>query len=427
MMFAGRCGVQIMLDQICPSSKPQDALETLFNEELGAVFQVRKKHENVFRSCFATCGPPPGLIYKIGRVAEKSKQDIAIYHEATLVYRNSRAKLQQTWADTSYQMQRLRDNPGCADQEYENILDDRNAGLSYNLMFDPKDQVMPLMTSLSSRFSPFATKPRVAILREQGVNSQAEMAFAFNLAGFSAVDVHMTDILSGDVSLSSFVGMAACGGFSYGDVLGAGQGWSKSVTFHENARKEFQAFFERPDTFTLGVCNGCQFLSRLKGLIPGAGQWPSFERNASEQYEGRVCMVRVFDSDPASPSVFLHGMDGTSLPIAVAHGEGRASFANTPGTGALDIVKQNLAPVRYVDNTSLQPTMRYPFNPNGSPEGIAGVRTPDGRVLAIMPHPERTVMGGIGSWFPGEKAMSEEWGDIGPWGRIFFSARRWVG
>jgi phosphoribosylformylglycinamidine synthase len=324
-------------------------------------------------------------------------------------------------------MQRMRDNPACADQEFENILDDRDAGLSYQLTFDPKDPALPLMTSLSSRFSPFATKPRVAILREQGVNSQAEMAFAFNMAGFSAVDVHMTDILSGDISLSSFVGLAACGGFSYGDVLGAGQGWSKSVLLHENARREFQAFFERPDTFTLGVCNGCQFLSRLKELIPGASRWPSFERNASEQYEGRVCMVRIFDSDRSSPSVFLHGMEGTALPIAVAHGEGRASFANTPGTTAEDIVKQNLAPVRYVDNTSLQPTMRYPFNPNGSPEGIAGVRTPDGRVLAIMPHPERTIMAGIGSWFPGEKAMSEEWGDIGPWGRMFFSARKWVG
>ena len=427
MMFAGRCGVQIMLDDICRTSKTAEVMETLFNEELGAVFQVRKKDENVFRSCFSTCGPPPGLIYRIGRVAEKSKQNMVIYHEATLIYRNSRANLQQTWAETSYQMQRLRDDPGAADQEYENILDDNNAGLSYNLTFDPKDTAMPLMTSLSSRFSPFASKPRVAILREQGVNSQAEMAWAFNLAGFTAVDVHMTDIISGNVSLSSFVGMAACGGFSYGDVLGAGQGWAKSVLLHEETRREFQSFFERPDTFTLGVCNGCQFLSRLKEIIPGAKGWPSFERNASEQYEGRVCMVRIYDSDPASPSVFLHGMNGSSLPIAVAHGEGRASFAASSGSSAQDIVKQNMAPVRYVDNTSLEPTMRYPFNPNGSPEGIAGVRSPDGRVLAIMPHPERTVMGGIGSWFPGDSAMEKEWGDVGPWGRIFFSARRWVG
>lgn len=425
MMFAGRCGVQIMLDGICKSSDTRHAVETLFNEELGAVFQIRKKHENIFRSCFATCGPPPGLIYKIGRVAEKSKQNLAIYHDASLIYRNSRANLQRTWSSTSYEMQRLRDNPVAADQEYENILNDNDKGLSYNLTFDPKDRVMPIMTSIT-RFSPFANKPRVAILREQGVNGQAEMAFAFNLAGFSAIDVHMTDIISGQVPLSSFVGLAACGGFSYGDVLGAGQGWAKSVLLHSNTRQEFKSFFERPDTFTLGVCNGCQFLSRLKELIPGAKNWPSFERNESEQYEGRVCMVRISDDNNTAPSVFLHGMNGTSLPIAVAHGEGRASFASS-GSTAQNLVKQNMAPIRYVDNSTLKPTTRYPFNPNGSPEGIAGVRTPDGKVLALMPHPERTVLGGIGSWIPGDKAMEQEWGDIGPWGRVFFSARRWVG
>ncbi|OAX80313.1 phosphoribosylformylglycinamidine synthase [Emergomyces africanus] len=424
MMFAGRCGVQVMLDDICQSSDARYALETLFNEELGAVFQVRKKHENQFRSCFATCGPPPGLIFRIGRVSEKSKQNLAIYYDSTLIYRNSRSKLQQTWASTSYQMQRLRDNPAVADQEYANILDDGDRGLSYNLTFDPKEPALPLMTSLTSRFSPFSAKPRVAILREQGVNSQAEMAFAFNVAGFTAVDVHMTDIISGQVSLSSFVGLAACGGFSYGDVLGAGQGWSKSVLLHKDTRNEFQSFFQRPDTFTLGVCNGCQFLSRLKELIPGAQDWPSFERNESEQYEGRVCMVGINDPDPATPSVFLHGMHGSSLPIAVAHGEGRASFA-TSGADAESLVKQNLAPIQYIDNSSLKPTMKYPFNPNGSPEGIAGVRTPDGKVLALMPHPERTIMAGVGSWIPPDKV--EEWGDIGPWGRIFYSARRWVG
>ncbi|EER41069.1 phosphoribosylformylglycinamidine synthase [Histoplasma capsulatum H143] len=424
MMFAGRCGVQIMLDDICRSSNTHHALETLFNEELGAVFQVRKKHETQFRSCFSTCGPPPGLIFRIGRVSGKSRQDLAIYHDSTLIYRNSRAQLQQTWASTSHQMQRLRDNPTAADQEYENILDDKDPGLSYNLTFDPKESILPLMTSLTSRFSPFSTKPRVAILREQGVNSQAEMAFAFNMAGFTAVDVHMTDIISGQVSLTSFVGIAACGGFSYGDVLGAGQGWSKSVLLHKETRNEFQSFFQRPDTFALGVCNGCQFLSRLKELIPGARHWPSFERNESEQYEGRVCMVGISDPDPATPSVFLHGMHGSSLPIAVAHGEGRASFTNS-SSDAESLMNQNLAPIRYVDNSSLKPTMRYPFNPNGSPGGIAGVRTPDGRVLALMPHPERTIMAGIGSWIPPDKV--EEWDDIGPWGRFFYSARRWVG
>jgi phosphoribosylformylglycinamidine synthase len=423
MMFAGRCGVEIMLDEICPSSSTSNIIETLFNEELGAVFQVRKKDEIVFRSCFATCGPPPGLITRIGRVSEKQKQNFTIYHKHTLVYRNSRVNIQQTWSHTSYHMQKIRDNAACADQEYANILDDRNPGLSWRPTFDPRDKVLPMLTSLT-RYSPFSNKPRVAILREQGVNSQAEMAFAFNLAGFAAVDVHMTDIISGRVSLASFVGMAACGGFSYGDVLGAGQGWAKSVLLHDDTRKEFKVFFERPNTFALGVCNGCQFLSRLKALIPGAQDWPSFERNASEQYEGRVCMVHISDPDPSSPSVFLHGMDGSSLPIAVAHGEGRASFALTPNVTAQSFVKRNLAPIQYVDNATLKPTMTYPYNPNGSPEGIAAVRSPNGRVLAVMPHPERTVMGGIGSWLPDE---AEKWGDVGPWGRVFNSARRWVG
>ncbi|KLJ13042.1 phosphoribosylformylglycinamidine synthase [Blastomyces silverae] len=424
MMFAGRCGLNIMLDGICQSSDTRHVLETLFNEELGAVFQVRKKDEDLFKQCFATCGPPTGLIFRIGEVPVKSEQDLVIYHDWVKIYRNSRANLQQTWANTSHQMQRLRDNPAAAEQEYANILDNGDRGLSYNLSFDPKETVLPLMTNLTSRFSPFSVKPRVAILREQGVNGQAEMAFAFNMAGFTAVDVHMTDIISGQVSLSSFVGLAACGGFSYGDVLGAGQGWSKSVLLHKDTRNEFQAFFQRPDTFTLGVCNGCQFLSRLKELIPGARDWPSFERNASEQYEGRVCMVGISDPDPATPSVFLHGMHGSSLPIAVAHGEGRASFANS-SSNAESLVKENLAPIRYVDNSSLKPTTKYPFNPNGSPAGIAGVRTPDGKVLALMPHPERTIMAGVGSWIPSEKV--EEWGDIGPWGRMFYSARRWVG
>lgn len=428
MMFAGRCGIEIMLDDICKSPDSRHVIETLFNEELGAVFQVRKKHETEFRRCFATCGPPPGLIHRLGRVSQKPKQNLAIYHGHTLICRCPRSSLQQSWSSTSHQMQRIRDNAACADQEYANILNDNDVGLTYNLTFDPKDNALPVFKSLTSRFSPFATKPRVAILREQGVNSQAEMAFAFHLAGFSAVDVHMTDVISGRVSLTSFVGLVACGGFSYGDVLGAGQGWAKSVLFHDGTRKEFLDFFQRPDTFTLGVCNGCQFLSRLKELIPGAQEWPSFERNESEQYEGRVCMVRITDPDPSSPSVFLHEMDGSSLPIAVAHAEGRASFTASPkGTSPQSFVRQNLAPIRYVDNQKLKPTMKYPFNPNGSPEGIAGVRSPDGRVLALMPHPERTVLGGVGSYLPGDDRMAEQWGDVGPWGRIFFSARRWVG
>jgi phosphoribosylformylglycinamidine synthase len=278
-----------------------------------------------------------------------------------------------------------------------------------------------------------SAKPRVAILRDQGTNGHAEMAFAFHSAGFVAVDVHMTDILSRRVSLSTFVGMAACGGFSYGDVLGAGQGWAKSVLLHPETRSEFKTFFERKDTFTLGVCNGCQFLSKLKAIVPGCNDWPSFERNISEQYEARFCMVKITEPPKEAsvpPSVFFHGMNGSSFPVAVAHGEGRASFGARGNVQAF--TSRHLAPLRYVDNRSLESTTVYPFNPNGSPEGIAGVRSVDGRVLALMPHPERTVLGGVGSWIPDAKLGirdegDEGWGDFGPWIRLFQSARRWIG
>ena len=420
MMFAGHAGLEIMLDTLCPSASDAHIIETLFNEELGAVFQVRKSDEINFIRCFATCGPPSGLINKIGRVPSASKQDLTIYHGAKLVYRGQRTLLQSRWASTSYMMQRLRDNPDCADEEFQAIEDLSDPGLSYNLTYSPAANILPFTSSLSSRFFP-SQKPRVAILREQGVNGHAEMAFAFMSVGFAAIDVHMTDLISNRVSLASFVGLAACGGFSYGDVLGAGQGWAKSVLLHPGTRKQFKEFFERKDTFTLGVCNGCQFLSRLKELIPGAEGWPTFARNVSEQYEARVCMVSVTDSIHP-PSVFLHGMAGSSLPIAVAHGEGRASFPS--GSSADSLLEKGLLPLRYVDN-HLKPTQKYPANPNGSPLGVAGVRSPDGRVLALMPHPERTIMAGIGSYIPRDKI--KEWGDLGPWARLFQSARRWVG
>ncbi|KAJ4346774.1 phosphoribosylformylglycinamidine synthase [Didymosphaeria variabile] len=419
MMFAGRCGLEVMLDGIAKSSDTKDIVEALFNEELGAVFQVRKKDEINFNRCFATCGPPPGMIKKIGRVPAASKQEISFAFGSQVIYRASRSKLHQRWASTSYQLQRLRDNPSCADQEFSSIQDDSDPGLSYHLTYNPNDNILPLKASLTS---PFTNKPRVAILREEGVNGQAEMAFAFSQAGFSAIDVHMTDLISGRVSLSQFTGLAACGGFSYGDVLGAGQGWAKSVLLHPATRTEFQTFFERKDTFALGVCNGCQFLSKLKELVPGAEAWPSFERNISEQYEARVAMVEVVDPATGArpPSVFLHGMHGSKLPIVTAHGEGRAHFA--PGISPETLYNEGLVAMRYVDNYG-KVTEKYPYNPNGSPKGITAVRSRDGRVLALMPHPERTILKEVGSYIP----RDNEWGEVGPWARMFKSARRWVG
>ncbi|QIX02412.1 hypothetical protein AMS68_007929 [Peltaster fructicola] len=413
MMFAGRCGINVALDKITKSGRPQDIVETLFNEELGAVFQIRKKDENEFRGCFAPMKP-----VTIGTVSPAAQQDLSIFYGADTLYKARRHEVQQKWSHTSWAMQRLRDNPECADAEKDNINDDADPGLRYKLTFKPSENILPSTTWLTSQVR---AKPRVAILREQGVNGQAEMAFAFSAAGFSPIDVHMTDILSGRVSLAGFVGLAACGGFSYGDVLGAGQGWSKSVLLHEGTRQEFKNFFERKDTFTLGVCNGCQFLSRLTELIPGAENWPTFERNISEQYEARVCMVEVTESKGNAPSVFLHGMNGSYLPIATAHGEGQARFSSGASSPQA-LLDQGLVSLRYVDNR-LKHTERYPYNPNGSPLGITGVRTPDGRVLAMMPHPERTILKQVTSYAPTE--LLKEWENYGPWIRLFKSARRW--
>ena len=419
MMIAGRCGLEVML-QYPDDTTEASLVEALFNEELGAVFQVRKADEAEFERTFATCGPPPGLIKKIGRVPAAHKQELVVWHGPIEAIRMHRNLLQQLWAGTSHRMQALRDNPACAAAEYATIRDVMDQGLHYNLTFDPRDHLTPTLSNLMNSLS-LTARPRVAILREQGVNGHAEMAFAFMSAGFAAVDVPMTDLLSGVAHLSSFTGLAACGGFSHGDVLGAGQGWAKSVLLHAPLRAQFAAFFARPDTFALGVCNGCQFLTRLRQLIPGTDGWPTFARNASEQYEARTCMLELLD-DAAAPSVFLHGMAGSALPVAVAHAEGRASFA--PPQSAEELMRQGLVAARYVDGWR-RPTQWYPANPNGSPLGVAGVRSRDGRVLAMMPHPERTVLAGVGSYIPPGK--SEEWGEMGPWARIFLSARRWVG
>ena len=418
MMFAGRCGAEIILDDVSKSDETGDILDALLNEELGAVFQVRKSDEINFIRCFATCGPPHGLIRKIGRVPAASKQQLAISYKTDSIARLERVEMQEWWSSTSYQLQKLRDNPASAESEFKTIKDSKDPGLSYNLKFDPKENIMPLTTMITS---PFTKAPRVAILREQGVNGHAEMAFAFKAAGFDAVDIHMSDIIAGR-TLADFVGIAACGGFSYGDVLGAGQGWAKSILMHEeNARPTFKAFFERKDTFALGVCNGCQMLTRIAELIPGTENWPIFTDNESQQFEARVSMVKIQD-DKENPSVFLHGMEGSSFPIVVSHGEGRAQF-KTP-SDVQTLTQAKLAPIRYTDNY-LEVTQEYPFNPNGSPDGIAAVRSKDGRVLAMMPHPERTIMRDVGSYIP--DGASEEWGEYGPWVRMFKSARRWVG
>ncbi|KAI0126261.1 CobB/CobQ-like glutamine amidotransferase domain-containing protein [Xylariales sp. AK1849] len=411
MMFAGRCGADIAVDNLANSES--DVLDALFNEELGAVFQVRKGDVKRFNSCFATCGPPAGLIRTIGYVRPTSKQSLLVkYRSKTLIDLN-RALLQQWWSGTSFQMQKLRDNPACAEAEFDTLLDHQDPGLHYKLTFDPADVSLPTMITLKGLVS----RPRVAILREQGVNGHAEMAFAFRAAGFDAVDVHMSEVLDG-FSLEGFRGIAACGGFSYGDVLGAGNGWAQSILMHDGARKSFESFFKRPDTFSFGICNGCQMLTRLKELIPGADCWPTFVENTSSQFEARFTMVRIEDKD--KNSVFFTDMSGSSLPIVVSHGEGRAEFHSPNDQQSAN--EAGLVPLRYMDNYG-SVTEKYPFNPNGSPQGIAGVKSRDGRVVALMPHPERTIMGEVGSWKP--DGMRDH--QYGPWFKLFLNARKWIG
>lgn len=403
MAFAGRTGVKVDLDTLSTA----DPVAALFNEELGVVVQIRANHLQVLSSIFSEAGFPTSAIHVIGEVTPSS-QSITITYNAEIIFESTRGDLQHVWAETSYQMQRLRDDPTSAEEEFSLIKSDAHSGLFYDLAFAPSPSL-----DISHR-------PTVAILREQGVNGQAEMAWAFTAAGFDAVDVHMSDILSGAVDLSQFRGLAACGGFSYGDVLGAGKGWANSVLMHDAARAQFFAFFERKDTFALGVCNGCQFMSNLREIIPGAGSWPDLKQNKSERFEGRVCMVEVVENDVTKTSVFLSDMAGSKLPIAVAHGEGRVSFSDIAQKEGL--VSQGLVAVRYIDSRGA-PTELYPLNPNGSPDGITGLQTPDGRVLALMPHPERVVTLESNSWYPPE--FNGSWKEVGPWFRIFQNARRW--
>ncbi len=395
MAFAGRCGLDIDL-----SGLAADDLAVLFNEELGAVLQVRHSDSDDVLNALEHSGLGD-CCQLIGTLSDDDV--IRLRHAERPIFTADRVCLQQAWSETTRRMQALRDDPQCAEEEFGRIAEP-DPGLSVQLGFDHNDDVA----------APFLEqeRPRVAILREQGVNGQVEMAAAFNKAGFECVDVHTSDILSGRITLDGFQGLAACGGFSFGDVLGAGEGWAKSILFDARARDQFSAFFERDDTFSLGVCNGCQMLSNLKSLIPGSQCWPHFVRNRSEQFEARFVMVEVTQS----PSVLLDGMAGSRLPVTVAHGEGRAELS---GPEQLDALRSQVA-LRYVENDG-QVATRYPANPNGSPEGITGLTSADGRVTIMMPHPERVVRAVQNSWHP------RDWLEDAPWRRLFRNARRWVG
>ncbi|PPK75387.1 phosphoribosylformylglycinamidine synthase [Methylobacter tundripaludum] len=396
MMFASRLGVTLTLDSL-----GDDVLAALFNEELGAVLQVRQSDckdvvELLKQSGLIDC------IYVIGKVMEE--QQLTVRHSGEVVYSAGRAELQGSWSELSYQMQALRDNPECAQQQFERIADDQDPGLNVALTFDVNDDVTALFKN--------AIRPKVAILREQGINGHVEMAAAFDRAGFTSIDVHMSDIVHGRVSLADFTGLVACGGFSYGDVLGAGGGWAKSILFNSRCRDEFAAFFQRPDTFGLGVCNGCQMMSGLKDIIPGAEHWPRFMRNTSEQFEARVALVEV----QKSPSILFAGMEGSRMPAAIAHGEGRAEFAVDPAVA----LEAGAVALCYVDNYG-ELTTEFPANPNGSPFGITGLTTTDGRFTIMMPHPERCFRTVQNSWHP------DDWNEYGAWMRLFKNARVWVG
>jgi len=419
MAFAGRAGVSVNLDILAMEGehasdhgdaknwaaqvgerRNEMSLRALFSEELGAVLQVRHDERsavmNVLRSFdLGACS------HIIGKVNDRGM--IEFTRDAKVIYSERRSSLHRLWSETSWRIARLRDNPECVDQEYERLLDEQDPGFTPKLVHDTT-------VNIAAPFVATGARPPVAILREQGVNSHIETAWGMHQAGFKAVDVHMSDLIAGRVTLDDFKGLIAVGGFSYGDVLGAGEGWAKTILFNARLKEQFAAFFGRQDTFGMGVCNGCQMMSNLKGIIPGAEAWPKFTRNKSEQFEARFGMVEVLDS----PSIFFADLTGTHAPLAIAHGEGYADFSQT---GDLSKVVQTL---RYVDNRGAA-TEQYPFNPNGSPGGLTAVTTPDGRFTVMMPHAERVQRTVTMSWHP------DGWGENSPWARMFQNARKWVG
>ncbi len=383
MAFAGRCGLEIELASA--------DLGALFSEELGAVLQVASTDVDAVIAAFEATGV---VSRSVGRAVPGN--EVVVRGGGVEVYRHTRTALQEMWSETSFHIQSLRDNPASAAEEFALIGDAQRPGLFVDAPFDLAERVS----------APFvhAARPRVAVLREQGVNGQVEMAAAFDRAGFATVDVHMSDLLAGRADLKEFTGLAACGGFSYGDVLGAGSGWAKTVLFNERLKEMFATFFARPDSFSLGVCNGCQMMAQLREIVPGAGSWPLFGRNVSSRFEARVCMVEIEDS----PSLFFEGMAGARMPIVVAHGEGHVS----------DVAADAVVGLRYID-TYGNVTQHYPLNPSRSAKGVAGLSSADGRALIVMPHPERIFLGVQNTW---TRALKDS-----PWQRMFDNARKWVG
>ncbi len=419
MAFAGRSGFSVNLDILTMESehaadwgdsknwagqiaerRNEMTLRALFSEELGAVIQVRAEQKSDVMNVLRAHGLG-ACSHIIGKLNERDA--IEFTRDAKVIYNQPRIELQRLWSETSWRIARLRDNPACADAEYDRILDASDPGISPKLTFDPQQDI-------AAPFIATGARPRVAILREQGVNSHIETAYVMHKSGFTAVDVHMSDLIAGRAKLNDFSGVIAVGGFSYGDVLGAGEGWAKTILFNARLAEQFAVFFNRADTFALGICNGCQMMSNLKAIIPGAQAWPKFTRNKSEQFEARFAMVEVTDS----PSIFFNGMHGSQSAIAIAHGEGYADFSQTG-----DIEKAIVA-MRFTDNKG-QATEAYPYNPNGSPQGITSVTTLDGRFTVLMPHAERVFRAVQQSWHP------ESWGEDSPWMRMFRNARKWVG
>lgn len=414
MTFAGRCGLDVDLEAYVTAAGG-DALAALFNEEPGAVLQLAPEAGDVAE--LAERHGLAGACFPIGCADASPELRIVAGGRR---HRWDLMALKRRWWDTSYRIQSLRDAPDCAREEFESVCDPDAPGLSASLTFDLEETSSPRAESLAaSRTAPLVgtgARPEVAVLREQGINGHYEMAAAFDRAGFAAVDVHISDLLTGGVSLARFHGLAACGGFSYGDVLGAGRGWAASILFHDAVRAEFEAFFARGDTFTLGVCNGCQMLTQLKALIPGAGHFPRFEANRSGRFEARLCMVEVTES----PSLLLRGMAGSHLPVVVAHGEGRAVFESgrAAGSGVPDAAELYVC-LRYAGRRGV-PAERYPANPNGSPGGITALCSEDGRVTVMMPHPERLFRSVQYSWRPAG------WSEAGAWFKLFRNARALV-